>query len=66
MYADDQNELDRPTIYCENNFLFLNIKKCHSIPFSMNNNIMHPPYFISNEVLPKVAEVKDLEVYFDS
>lgn len=82
MYADDikifhtvasaseatliQNDLDRLALYCENNSLFLNIKKCHSISFTRNKNILNSQYFISNKTLPKVTEVKDLGVYLDS
>lgn len=62
-----QTDLNNLVTFCESNCLNLNIKKCCVISFTRKkkNNISYN-YYISNESLNRVAEVRDLGVILDS
>ena len=61
-----QRDLNGIDEWCTSNYLFLNIKKCSSISFVRNKQPLHTQYYIGNERICSVNEIKDLGVTFDS
>lgn len=82
MYADDmkiyktvrslsdckelQSDLDRLCNYCTDNYLDLNVSKCHTMSFTRNKHIIKFPYSLCDEPVISKNECKDLGVYLDS
>ena len=82
MYADDlklykkiantsdtiliQQDLNNLFEYCKRNYLYLNLKKCHTITFTRNTNKVQFNYNIDNTILNRVSVIKDIGVYFDT
>lgn len=61
-----QSDLDRLKSFCDQNNLFLNIKKCQSISFSRKKIALNYDYKIDNNNLPRVEHVRDLGIIIDS
>lgn len=63
---DFQSDLDRFTMYCSKNRLYLSLTKCHSITFTKRKNITQFDYHLSNTPLSKATSLRDLGVQLDS
>lgn len=61
-----QEDLNRFFVWCQKNFLELNVTKCHSITYS-RKRLPPPPrdYFINNELVPLITSARDLGVICD-
>ena len=60
-----QYDLNSISIWCFNNLLTLNIKKCHSVSFTRSNIQISFEYEINSVRLETLLSVKDLGVIFD-
>ncbi|KAG6458410.1 hypothetical protein O3G_MSEX010832 [Manduca sexta] len=60
-----QEDLEKLSIYCKANQLYLNTDKCNIITYSRKKNI-HYDYSINDKVLQRVTLKKDLGIYLDS
>lgn len=81
MYADDlkifhnvkdlqdvsriQRDLDSFYQYCQQNCLYLNLKKCHTISFTRNVDKVISHYTFNNVPLDRLSIVKDIGIFFD-
>lgn len=59
-----QEDIDNLAKWCESNLLSLNINKCKSLSFHRKVNPVIQQYKISDILLQKVFEIKDLGVTF--
>lgn len=80
LYADDlklfstagpgsvglQSDLDRFVIWCESNYLSINISKCRSISFYKRRNPLGNTYTIGNTTIERVSSINDLGIIFDT
>lgn len=60
-----QNDLSNITLWCEHNFLDLNIGKCKTISFSKKKGLLRFNYYIRTHSLDRVSTVTDLGIMFD-
>lgn len=81
MYADDlklvkvintefdcvalQNDINNLLLWCNNNFLDLNINKCRVITFSRKSNVILNSYHIGGNELVRCEQYRDLGVIMD-
>lgn len=63
LLQEDLSNLER---YCTDNNIFLNNKKCSIITFSRKKKNIGHNYTISNKVLNRVTQIRDLGVIMDS
>lgn len=63
---DFQRAIDRLNEWCILNKLLPNTKKCHTMTFSRNRQLIVFDYKLADTSLERKAEVKDLGVTFDS
>ena len=61
-----QNALTALSIWCRNNGMLLNEKKCNVITFARSNNIIEGEYVINDTPLLRVSQIRDLGVILDS
>lgn len=61
-----QEDLNRLIVYCNENKLILNIKKCNVITFSRKNKQINYNYKLDGNIIGRVSEVRDLGVILDS
>ena len=61
-----QTDFNSLAIWCDDNGLDLNIKKCNAISFLKGNSRILYDYFFNNLKLNRAEVVKDLGVLFDS
>lgn len=61
-----QEDLNNLNVYCSNNSLFINAKKCNVITFTRKSNPITSNYFIGTNQIERVNEVRDLGVLLDS
>lgn len=61
-----QSDLDRLVLWCSENGMDLNVKKCHSMAFSRCRNQINHVYQIDNTPLELVSQVRDLGVTLDN
>lgn len=61
-----QSDLNRLCKYCQDNLLFLNLEKCHSVTFSRNITTITHIYQLLDTNISRLGSVKDLGVVFDS
>lgn len=60
-----QNDLDRFSMWCNLNFLKLNVGKCAIMTFSRQHSPTKLSYKLNDETVSRVDSFKDLGVYFD-
>lgn len=60
-----QDDLNRVVSWCRANKMELNFNKCYHVSFSRKLHPLHSEYFISNDKILEVDEIKDLGVLFD-
>jgi len=60
-----QSDLDSIGSWCSNNFLALNLNKCHIVRYAKRSVIIPPTYHINNNPLSVLNEIVDLGVLFD-
>lgn len=65
-HIDFQHDLDRLSIYCEDNKLALSLNKCKSVTFTRKRKISNYTYTLCNSNLDKTHIIKDLGITLDS
>lgn len=61
-----QNDLNALSDWCNRNYLYLNISKCHVITFSRLKSPINFDYSVGCDEIGRVTVVEDLGVLFDS
>ena len=61
-----QSDLDRLSLWCDDNDMVLNTDKCNFIRFTRSRSIPHNSYYINNVPLQEVKNIRDLGVILDS
>lgn len=61
-----QSDLSAFSVWCRNNYLYLNIDKCNVVTFCRKLLPLSFPYSIDTALLNVTSEIKDLGIIFDS
>lgn len=61
-----QEDLHRFTMYCADNKLHLSLRKCNTISFTKNKNLVPFTYNLCGEPLKKVSFIRDLGILLDN
>lgn len=61
-----QNDIDELFIWCQNNKVYLNIKKCAMMSFSRSPTKDFTNYCLCNEIIYEVDDIKDFGIIIDN